>query len=64
VPSVYFEKYLYEWNGDKTYNGLVEYVKGLQLCIEKYGSSTDQLKIWNENQKKSIEDMKKKYNIE
>jgi len=64
VPSVYLEKYLYEWNGDRTYSGLVEYIKELQLCVEKYGNSTDQLKIWNEKQKKLIEKLKKEYNIE
>jgi hypothetical protein len=46
-----------EWDNDTTYQGLVNQVKRLQQCLEKYKQLLIQIKEWEQAQ---VEAMKKK----
>jgi hypothetical protein len=53
-----------EWDGDTTYQGLVNHVKRLQQCLEKYKQLLKQIKDWDQAQTEAMQKKKKELGIE
>jgi hypothetical protein len=52
------------WDGDTTFQGLVNHVKRLQQCLEKYKQLLIQIKEWEQAQIEAMEKRKKELGIE
>ena len=54
----------FEWDGDRTYQGLAVHIKRLQQCIEQYKLRLKQIREWEENQAEIIRRKKAELNLE
>lgn len=56
IPKSYFTNLPEcEWEGDKTYEGLIRYAKEQSKCVSRYQQKLDQIKRWDDEQQKSYE---------
>jgi len=53
-----------EWDNDTTYQGLVNQVKRLQQCLEKYKQLLIQIKEWEQAQIEAMNKKKQELGIE
>lgn len=58
IPLSYFELPDCNWDGDETYQGMIEYIKLLQKCLEKEKMLINQIKQWELDQKEIIKKKK------
>jgi hypothetical protein len=65
IPSAYTSKIQdCDWDGDKTYQGLVNYVKKVQHCLKEYEHRITKIVEWERDQQEAVQKKKKKLGIE
>ena len=52
IPEQYFAEVSgCEWDGDKTYEGLVRYAKQQSQCVQAYKKQLEQIRQWERHQR-------------